>query len=111
MDKKEFSFRFTIEWSDHPGALHSPSTTGELPQIAVLPGGQRVDCSLMASESARWQEEAYQEETWVVLLRDEQDNPVLSHSYGVGGDDPSRPCGRSTTTVRILAPSGTKFEF
>ena len=98
----KFTFKHTVEWSDR--SPHSPSHTGQIPCAVILPDGERVDLSVVAVEVARWNQEA-NADRYVQL----HENVRVREPFG--GDDGSRRHGRSWSTMKILAPAGSKFLF
>ena len=110
MERKEFKFRRVVSWSDHPDG--GESVDGRIPVAAWLPDGRRVDLSDRAVMSARWHRSVFDMTKWVVLAENnEEGEPALSEKSRSGGDDASRRSGRYCTTVWVLAPADTKFEF
>jgi len=93
--KQTFSYR--TEWSDR--SEHSPSTTGQLPEVVELPSGERVSLE---------PDEGYERASRAGYV---QVHPEVRLRYSHWGDDGTRSMGRAGGKVEILAPKGSRVLF
>lgn len=97
MERKNYKFTSTTEWSDW--SENSPQTRGSLPDYVVIDGKQ-VNCDTETIQVAQYNAEA---PDWVKLS---QNVSARTHAWG---DDGSRRMGCSGRTIEILAPEDATF--